>query len=367
MHYETYDKGGISKLLDSNEYWNKDILPITKQRALSYMHNPRAEANDVLLIVAYEIDQVISYIGIIPDEIIIDNKENKIGIVSSWWVDPIKAKTGIGAILLLKAFNYYNNQIFVGPFSDQAGMIYKKLKNINQLKLSHAYEFKNNYYLKINDSRIKQIVPKVIISSLTFCMNIFLRFIQNRWLKNNLVIRNRLLCIEQDYIDNASQIFIEENSKNDLFKRDKEYFEWLINYPWVLELKTVSQIRNKYFFSNDDKKFKISILKIIHNNIIIGIIIIQQRNERLTLPYAYINNKYIKDVMTQIVVHFLKSDCKQMLLYNEHIIGQIKALYPPLVINKTTRKREYFISDDYNIKNIKDKLFHDGYGDAAFT
>ena len=53
--------------------------------------------------------------------------------------------------------------------------------------------------------------------------------------------------------------------------------------------------------------------------------------------------------MTQIVVHFLKSDCEQILLYNEHIIAQIKALYPPLVINKTTRKREYFISKDTDI------------------
>jgi len=367
MHYETYDIGGISKLLDSNEYWNKDILPITKQRALSYMHNPRAVANDVLLIVAYEIDQVISYIGIIPDEIIIANKENKIGIVSSWWVDPNKAKTGIGAILLLKAFNYYNNQIFVGPFSEQAGMIYKKIKNFNKLSLSHAYEFKSCYYFKKSESRFKQIIPNVIISSITFCMNILLRLRQNRWIKHSFLIRNRQLCVEQDYIDNASQIFIEANSKNDLFRRDKDYLEWLVNYPWILELNKDNQIKTRYYFSNDDKKFKISILKIINNNIIIGIIVIQQRNERLTLPYVYINNKYIKDVMTQIVVHFLKSDCEQMLLYNEHIVGQIKALYPPLVINKTTRRREYFISDGYNTKNIKDKLFHDGYGDAAFT
>ena len=146
----------------------------------------------------------------------------------------------------------------------------------------------------------------------------------------------------------------------------------IINYPWILESDGHDPLSQNYYFSNIDRNFRISILKITKiNRDVIGIIIIQQRNKRLTLPYAYYNNKYSKDIMTAIVQYFLKSNCEKMLLYNETLISHLKNINPPLMINNTKSrrefKREFLISNYFNVKDLKGKLIQDGCGDAAFT
>jgi len=48
------------------------ILPITKHRALSHVNNPRAEAHDVVLLLAKKQHQICGYIGMTHKFIIIN-------------------------------------------------------------------------------------------------------------------------------------------------------------------------------------------------------------------------------------------------------------------------------------------------------
>ena len=95
-------------------------LPITKHRALSYSRNPRAAEDDPVLLVASQDNRVVGYLGILPDKIFVNEAVYKMGWLTSWWVDPSCATTGIGAILLFKALNAYDQYVGVSGGSREA-------------------------------------------------------------------------------------------------------------------------------------------------------------------------------------------------------------------------------------------------------
>jgi hypothetical protein len=120
MEIKAFTVADLKTALLSEDFWLTKTLPITKHRALSHSHNPRADKDDPVLLVAYQDSQVIGYLGILPDKIFVNNAVYKFGWLTSWWVDPSCATTGVGAILLFKALNAYQQQLGVSGGSKEA-------------------------------------------------------------------------------------------------------------------------------------------------------------------------------------------------------------------------------------------------------
>ena len=87
MEIKAFTVADLKTALISEDFWLTKTLPITKHRALSYCRNPRADADDPVLLVAYRDDQVIGYLGILPDIIFANDVGYKMGWLTSWWVD----------------------------------------------------------------------------------------------------------------------------------------------------------------------------------------------------------------------------------------------------------------------------------------
>ena len=86
MEIKTFTIVDLKAALGSKKFWMTNVLPITKHRALSYCQNPRAGSNDPVLLVAYQDNQVIGYLGILPDKIFVNDTVYKLGWLTSWWV-----------------------------------------------------------------------------------------------------------------------------------------------------------------------------------------------------------------------------------------------------------------------------------------
>ena len=120
MEIKALTVADLKTALVTEDFWLTKTLPITKHRAISYSCNPRADNDDPVLLVAYQHRQVIGYLGILPDKIFVKDAGYKIGWLTSWWVDPSHATTGVGALLLFKALNAYQQQLGVSGGSKEA-------------------------------------------------------------------------------------------------------------------------------------------------------------------------------------------------------------------------------------------------------
>ena len=63
MEIKAFTVADLKTALVSEDFWLTKTLPITKHPALSYSRNPRAEEDDPVLLVAYQDDRVVGYLG----------------------------------------------------------------------------------------------------------------------------------------------------------------------------------------------------------------------------------------------------------------------------------------------------------------
>ena len=87
MEIKSFTVTDLKTVLTSENFWLSETLPITKHRALSYSRNPRADEDDLVLLVAYQHNRVVGYLGILPDKIFVNDTIYKMGWLTSWWVD----------------------------------------------------------------------------------------------------------------------------------------------------------------------------------------------------------------------------------------------------------------------------------------
>lgn len=93
IEFEFLNKQLLSQYISSNDFGSQQTLPISKHRALSQINNPRAEENDVLLILAKEEGQVLGYTGVLPDMLF---DSIKFGWLSCLWVSEEARGKNIG-------------------------------------------------------------------------------------------------------------------------------------------------------------------------------------------------------------------------------------------------------------------------------
>ena len=77
----------LSEFINSREYQKLKHLPISKHRAISHIKNPRANDTDILLLLAFQNKQLVGYLGVLPEQIINNNKVEKWGWLSCLWID----------------------------------------------------------------------------------------------------------------------------------------------------------------------------------------------------------------------------------------------------------------------------------------
>jgi GNAT superfamily N-acetyltransferase len=88
------------------------------------------------LLLGYTDGQLVGYMGVFTDKIILDGKPNKIGWLSTWWVHPKTKGSGIGREILNTMYESLNGQIGISQFTPSAKRVYDKSGYFYTLKES---------------------------------------------------------------------------------------------------------------------------------------------------------------------------------------------------------------------------------------
>jgi hypothetical protein len=91
---KTYTIADLEALLSDQNFWQLDPLPITKQRIVSQMRNPRASKEDLALLVAFDNGQVVAYTGGFPDRVYLNGSCQKACCMTTAWAHPSRRRKG---------------------------------------------------------------------------------------------------------------------------------------------------------------------------------------------------------------------------------------------------------------------------------
>ena len=78
METKTFNKAELQEFINSPSFNELINIPISRRRAISQIHNPRAEDEDILLVAAFDGNKTVGYLGILPDFVIQGNTKEKV-------------------------------------------------------------------------------------------------------------------------------------------------------------------------------------------------------------------------------------------------------------------------------------------------
>lgn len=362
-------KKNIPELLSNNQFWNNSFLAISKHRLYAHYKNPHLEDDDIVLLLSYLNNELVGYMGLFVDKINIDNRIEKIGWLSTWWVHPKTKGTGIGREILNTMYSENNGQIGISQFTPSAKRVYDKSGYFTTLK-------ENQGIKAVLRSNLTFVIPtlfpktKKLSNFFNFIDNFFNFFINLKLNVQKIFISKKVKNLSVEYlniIDNETLNIINQFNKLDISIKGKDFFEWLKAYNWVQKAPLLNLTnKKKYEFSIYDNEFEYSLIKIIKKEICIGFIVLQKRNYVTKVLFTYYDNsKYGNDISNIIKLQTITQNTREIICYDETICMNLKK--SNLFLYKTKKIKQSIISKAFNKTDFNNIRINFGDGDCSFA
>ncbi len=362
-------KKDIPELLSDNQFWNHSFLSISKHRLYAHYKNPHLEDNDIVLLLSYLNNELVGYMGLFIDKINIDNRVEKIGWLSTWWVHPKTKGTGIGREILNAMYSENNGQIGISQFTPSAKRVYDKSGYFTTLKENIGIKavLRSNLTFVIPTLFPKAKKLSAFLNQIDCLLNFFINI---KLYVQKIFISKKVTNISLEYvniIDDETLNIINQFNKNDISNKGKDFFEWLKAYNWVQKAPLLNLTnKNKYEFSIYDNEFEFSLIKIIKKDICIGFIVLQKRNYVTKVLFTYYDNlKNTNDISNIIKLQAITQNTREIICYDETICYNLKK--SNIFLYKTKKVKQSIISKAFKKTDFNNLRMNFGDGDCSFA
>jgi hypothetical protein len=205
---------------------------------------------------------------------------------------------------------------------------------------------------------------KVLDSVLNFILDFRFKFLNNK--KRNLYNVEKIIKWD-DEID----LFLKEFKNKELFKRDKELFNWIKEYPWIKTDTITEKLSKDYYFSYFAYKFDSQWYKVYDKSSqqIIAVFLINIKDGHLKVPYAY----YTNDSSSEIIKNELLNICKNgginyVTLYDREL-NTVFLSHRLVTLKSKKFIQNYFVTEKLlnEFPELKTRETQSGDGDVVFT
>ena len=367
MEIKTYNSAQLNDLIQSEQFQLMPVIPISTHRAVSHINNPRASIDDTLMIIAYDNNEMVGYLGVLADKIYnTKGEEYKCGWLSCMWVNPVLRGKGIAKQLLATAFKSWNDHILVTEFTPEAKGLYDRSGNFNDLRTNHGLRC----YLRFN---LHEVLPKKnekykkyssILNAADAIANIpnSARLFFHR-AQNNPSIEFKVI----DSISPALETYIHSKSKGSFESRSVADLNWISNCPWLLQSPPTHESK-RYHFSSIAENFSSIQVEIRNENKIVGYLYLTIRDGHLKVAYAYFEKEILPDVVEYMNGLMIERELNMFTVFHKDIVAYLNSHSHPYIYNRSI-KRNYIITKalDSYFPDKGDLIIQDGDADCAFT
>ncbi len=359
----------LRDFIDSEAYKKMSVIPVSRHRGISHIHNPMARADDKILFLAFDDNMFVGYLGAMPDELVTGDQRTRVAWLSCMWVDSSQRGKGIAPMLLTRAHKAWNGNLLITNFIPLAKRAYDKTGLFTEFKILPGVRG----YLRFNLAGIltakKPGLKKIkwLLGTIDFVLNILNEIRLLRW-----HLKYHLKNISFDYvsaIDNETMKFIKEQSELHISPKNKESLEWLMRYPWILNAPFKDLNGRRYAFSSCINDFNQHYIKLYDSSLkLIAFMILTYREAHLKTPYIFCGEVDVKLVLKVIYAHALRLGIRTISTYHPFLSEAVLSSANPFILK---RKMNYRILISKELKNklgnTDELIFQEGDGDAAFV
>jgi GNAT superfamily N-acetyltransferase len=374
--------GQLIAFIQSPQYLQSEVVPISPQRARSQANNPKAAPEDIALILAYDETQILrGYLGILPDELQNQEESTKIGWLSCIWVDDKSRGQGIAKKLVLAAENAYPQRLLLTEFTPEAHQLYLKLGLFADLARPDGLRC----YLRAD---LQTILPNkkhffhylhpflatfdAIANAILLPFRYFKQRQNEKQLKNiGLQYHTYLPPHIVEFIAQVKTAKHEASSINTtVFNRGERELAWIYNYPWLISAPLIDDNSQKYYFSAIEDSFLAVMVELSEKNAngdsqTIAFFMLSHKRNLLKIPYLYVLPSHERSVLAFISLYMCEGRIATFLCCQPSLLAALKTNNFGFFAQKK-QKHHYMCSKEL-LDFVADIQLQDGDGDAVFT
>lgn len=358
--------GQLMAFIESPQYLQSEVVPISPQRAHAQAHNPHAAPDDIALILAYDEKNILrGYLGVLPD--IVENQ--KVGWLSCIWVDNRVRGQGIAKNLVIAAEKAYSNRLLLTEFTPAAHQLYVKLNLFGDFARPQGLRC----YLRAD---LQTILPnkkpflryvRPLLAAFDAVANAILSPFSYFKQGENEKQLQKIKISYHAYLPPHISQYIKA------FDQNQHRLSWIYNYPWLIAAPLPDDNSQKYHFSSVEKSFACVMVELSEKNalgedITIAFFMLNHRKNLLKIPYLYLSPKAENAVLAFISQYMRNAKLATFLCYQPALLAALKAQNFGF-FTKKKQVRHYMASKELLtlIDNNQTLSLQDGAGDAAFT
>ena len=352
--------GELEKFVKSSEFGHFKTIPVSDLRVKSYVNNPHAHPEDVVLYLGFVENELVAFRTVFADMIKTENEHVRFAWCSGNWVHPGFRRKGFSELLLNEAFTDWDGKLMFTNYAPDSETLYiksRKFQVIHQFQGIREYLFPKTrkLYSRAVHNRLSGMVFSFIdcaISAVSTVRVWFYRAKQDPDFKFTQV----------RFPDEECYKISDSFNDQFLFNRGKMELKWIFQYPWISGEKKYSP--ENYPFSSYSESFAYQTIKIFRQDLFIGFFIFSVREGHLkTLHFC------LPEGIEQEIAGYLKKFCAMykiefITVYNTEIAQQLLNRKFPFLHVKNYGQKIY---STFNIQNVDSYRFRDGDGDVIFT
>ncbi len=356
------NKKTLAEYLYSEAYEQSPVIPISRHRAWSQIRNPRAEVEDVLLLLAYEGTALVGYLGVLPDRM---NGGLKCGWMSCLWIAPEHRGKQIAQLLLKHCFDAWGQKLLATEFTVPAKKLYDKTG------LFRDFQIKKGVRLYLRSDLYNLLAHRSPgLKKVAFLFKAFDTFA-------NWVLDVRFLLkkpgigdLKLEYVtevDEETAHFIERTRHKQGFRKGAAELNWMLQNPWVLSAPEKDDFGKRYHFSSTDQSFDFYGVKVKdREQRLIAFLVFSKRNRFLKMPFCYAGEAS-DAVLKVLLFHLHRWRVNAFTVFHPALVTQLRQ-YRSLFFLKREVRRHYLISKVFEAESFDEGFeIQDGDGDCGFT
>ena len=361
----------LLKWTQSPKYQQLSVVPVSPQRAQSYVQNPRGRANDIVAYLAWEDEELVGFRTVVADHILQPSLV-RFAWLSGVWVSPNNRRKGIASRLLEAVHDDWGGLLMTSNNSPASRKVYLQSGHFD---VYHRQPGKR-FYLRFSLHRL--LPPRhPIFHRLRGVLRVgdtLFNLLHDR----KLLILRFLISTKGIPFDaypnfpNSWDSFISTASQKNLSCRSIQELRWISEYPWVISSK---EAQASYPFSSHAYPRKLWHLGLKNEA--------QEQEAWLELslmekvlaipfyfgPQAFHEHSSLGENLRTLILHYMVSwKCNTLTVYHPSLLELLEEVKGVFLYSRPFE--QIYLATTKLIPHLpapEALVFQDGEGDACFT
>ncbi len=295
-------------------------VPISRTRAWAMSRNPRADEADVALVTAEEQGRLLSFIGVLPDRIRFEGRNDKVGWLSSWWVDPTHKRSTVAAELFYRVLERYEGRVGVSTFSESAGRIYKAsgkftaLPELVRVNYIFRLDLERHFWRWAEAAAPARWGLAVAGGMVNPVLSLVKRY------KAAAAQATKIPITYLKSIDEETDRFINRHNHNELSRRAAAEYDWILHHPMTCPEDYEDRETARYPFHLKCRNFSHWIVRVHRpDHSLAAVCLLLTRDNALDVKYCHYDDDALDLLLRVLWGHALRRRVRRLSLYDERL------------------------------------------------